>query len=213
MTMHKLFFDEVILHEKLLTKPKELVPVFSLSCAQRLLPFLYCYLNLNIDTLDQKVFFEELVQVGWNAVIMEAVDLKTRKTLLERAEMHAPNEHDAIEAGCPYALDAAIVLMFAIESISRDPIPPALSTARKAYALVDGIVMNNLQPKAFAIDEHALLNSEFVQNELSRQNRDISELGIGDFASNRGNAVARIRQRAIQEGDENIEFLLKRNWS
>lgn len=205
-------FDEEQLRQALEACSDPVSSIAAMSCSQRLFSFLQCYFVQGSPNLEMQQFYERAMQAGWATFDRAWPETNAVEEHIALFQHYLPNEENAIAVGCPYALDAAIVLFRALESIKYDSLTNSIAAMRQAYSLVDGIVVNNTDCASFSIDDLAVESNDIVQQELMRQARDVREL-VHDCSIGLKSIAARLRQRAIQEGDQLWEILAQRNWT
>ena len=181
-------FDEAELVQRLRTLPRNGRIAFAAACAERLLPAFNAFWQTHHDRpaplrgiLDW-VWADPSGEVSFGANADEA--LQTCMALI-------PDEDDEWTDGQPYADDAASSLAYALRAIrSGGAEQEAAWAGRRAYEAVDHFVRHH-----FGIeDEDAIMAHPLMQAELSRQRKDLEDLG-----TSAGDAIHRVRDRAAAD--------------
>lgn len=149
---------------------------FAASCAERLLPFYICYAKR--QDVDSTPYFTALDYI-WNCLDAMKWDENEARRLSLECERTLPNEDDTSKAGCPYAGDAAAAILYCLRFMLSGDQQETIYAARRTYEVADNFVMTR---PAYNIDspddELKILHHPIVQNELSRQLRDLRELQL-----------------------------------
>lgn len=151
---------------------------FAAACAERLLPYYVCYTKQR--GFDSTPYFAALNYI-WGSVGTMKSDGFEVGSLLNECERTLPNEEDAWKAGCPYADDATAAILYCLRYILSGDQQEAIWAAKRAYEVADNFVMTHADYDIDSPDDEIkILHHPVVQNELSRQLRDLCELrGIG----------------------------------
>ena len=109
-----------------------------------------------------------------------------------------PSEEDEPSDEQPYAEDAVVALVYALEARVTQGSQEAAWSARRAYEALDRFVMYDDSGVIVMANEQRLLEHPLVQAELARQKRDLDELrAVGDQDAR--DVAARLRDRAKED--------------
>jgi hypothetical protein len=196
-------FDEAHLRDALSELHERLVGTFAVTCAQRLFPSLVKYFSLRDKPDPALELYEECLAVGWSLAVGGGVDRARLGYLLTGSEREAPETDASWVAGFPYAQDAAIAICYALRSFGLDGVESAVLSAQTAYIVADNVAMRGEVSEIITDEvENRVRNHPAVQNELSRQRRDVEELQLlQENAANWDTAIAACRLRSRVEAD------------
>lgn len=154
---------------------------FAAACAERLLPFYVCYTKQR--GFDPDPYFTAL-DFAWSCVgAMNCDEFEARHLSME-CERTLPNEDDAWKAGCPYAGDATAAILYCLRFILSGDQQDAIWAAKRTYEVADNFVMTHTDYDIDSPDDELkILHHPVVQNELSRQLRDLRELLGADLSA------------------------------
>lgn len=176
---------------------------FAATCSERLLPFYRCYVEEK-NELNDDPYVSALISV-WHCVeTMERYE--NVRDLLEECEAKLPAEEDAWKVGCPYAGDGAAVILYSLRFLFSKDQQEVIWAARRAYEVADNFVCN-LQEQCLGSPngENSILRHPIIQNELTRQLRDLRELECTANDTQEFLAVCiNLKRRA---SEESINFL------
>jgi uncharacterized protein YjaG (DUF416 family) len=169
---------------------------FALLCATRLLPQ---YRRFHEKTRRGDAgAVEELAERLWQHLTSTRMILEDLERAVDRCMELIPNEDEGWdEQSQPYAEDAAAALAYAHRAAVTGDAREAVWASRRAYEAMDHFAGKSTVGSSY--EEKARIQHPAVQAELSRQLRDIAELGQID-ESNRVQSLERLRHRAEQEG-------------
>ena len=185
--MSILQFSEDELAEKLRSINLEYRVAFAAACAERLFA---CYsLYAGLTKTDPKAKVRKALDYGWKYLTDGQYDPNVLDGHIDVVSELLPTdpwrpEMDAAE-------DAAAAVVFMLECLKDDSVQSACWAAGRAYAARDNYIASRMD--GTNIDGDKILSNELVQSELSRQERDISQL-ISQSVS-----VAQLRERSQSE--------------
>lgn len=179
--MEALRYDESSNREALGLLSPPLRVAFALLCASRLT---YAYEHFCERTgRGNAVAFRAAFERLWlDALGVEAMTVTEVADTAELCMRLVPSEEDGWdEETQPYAEDAAAALAYAARArMTNDP-QEAAWAARRVYEAVDRwVLVETGLPVGDASRERAIQQHPRIQAELSRQKRDLAELGMGD---------------------------------
>lgn len=184
--------------------PVRLRAAFAACCAERLLPAYteYCARSGIVPALVERLAFVWAVVLGRRSASAAEVNV----LFYEGTRTRVPPE----ARGTEYAQDAAIAILYALQSIApsgeADVEGPLLAARHVTDALDRYLARSaNIQPDD-PVDTERVTNHDLLRAEVCRQERDLRELsGLLRQKDEWEKALTVLRDRAVQE---HLEFLI-----
>ncbi len=175
---------------------------FAAACAERIFPFYLRYRNLkNLDIDFGMDPYISALDYIWICVgEMDFEEHKARQLLMVCEDV-LPNEDEAWGTGCPYADDATAAVLYCLRFMLSGDQQEAIWAANRAYEVADNFVVNRTDHNIISrANELEILHHPIIQNELSRQLRDLQELHFSSTEINAFQSLCHnLRQRAKKE--------------
>ena len=188
-------FDETRLLKKLASLEVHCRVAFAAACATRLLPVFEEYAGQHAPHDSQ--LLRRALDLVWGSVIEDAWQQNDVEKALESVEKVVPEEADNWTLLHAYAEDAVAATQFSLSAlVSNDPQESAWA-ARRAYSIVDQAATSELVVDFRKADaECRILSHPLVQQELTRQMRDLHDL---EGATRNTATFKRMRDRALSQ--------------
>ena len=200
-------FDEQRLLGMLSILPVELRTTFAAACTQRLMP---CY-----EAFAKKVFFNQETEQFWVPntlkrlwkVLYEEQKLPNKEIpdLIKHTDELVPDGDQTWKVGELYAQDAVAALVYTLEVRLTGSLQNAIFCAQCPYDALDNYVINKFSLDPVKDGEKTILAHPLIQQEFSRQLRDLEELHRALKGPNPKATIKKIHQRAILES---LDFLV-----
>jgi len=194
--MNLLRYDEEVLVQQLNALPLWGKVAFAVACAYRLMPSYARFFSEtgwgNPRLLNDAL--EYSLRHAWDCPIDEG----TIADMIDAVMVVIPDENDVQSQYQPFGEDAGAAVAYVLRTMRTGDSNEAAWAARRAYEAVELLAtrihaLNDSSP----IDEDAILTSRLVQCELSRQQRDISDIAAG--CNDPTHTVERLALRARKE--------------
>jgi len=190
--------DESLLIDTLSQLSENARAAFAAACAERLMPYYVQYAKL-FKKGDPAVLREGLDLV-WEHALDRQPPVKGLQPLAARAMELAPGDGDKWTALNRLAENAAAAVYYCLECRMKGDTKNAVLASRQAYEAVDYLTQNIRHIQFGSREsEEAILRDRLVQDELSRQQRDLELLETGDLNHS---ALHVMKARAEREGTE-----------
>jgi len=192
MRSEMIIFDEGKLRDRLATLPIEGAVTFAACCAERLMPSLIHYANLN-KAFDRDCYLNGM-ELMWLAAAGQHIERK--KLELFEKQCVVPTEDQSWEFGEPYAEDAAAAVIYTIQTWLLNKREYAAFAARRAYEVVDHVITGHMENfPNLESEELAVLSHPSLQRELERQQSDLAKIEACGIALTE-NIVCKLRDKA-----------------
>lgn len=176
---------------------------FAASCAQPLLPWWEAYCR-HAKLLAPQVLGaprDGLAQI-WQYARFEAdLDAEKLNVLIAAIDKNTPSDSEPDSALSPYVEDAASSAIYAIQcALTGDP-QLALYCSNRLYSVYDDIIIHrNEDAYTNEVNELEVLADPLIQNELSRQYRDLELLhNVHGSTNTRASAIDQIYEMSLRE--------------
>jgi uncharacterized protein YjaG (DUF416 family) len=168
-------YDEAAIIEQLERLPENLRVLFAFLVAVRLFPsYLAFHSQTGRGNADE---LRSILERLWADLNGDSMPREEVKQAVDRATDLVPKNDDGDEETQPLAEDAAAALTYALRTRLNGSAQEADWAARTAYEATDHIATKYLELSSIKRDdEQEILASAVVQDELSRQWRDLAEL-------------------------------------
>lgn len=169
---------------------------FALACAQRLLPLYVRYHDVTHE--GDAEFANGAVEDLWRSLRGPSISRDELERLASRAQELVPDgQAVGVSAWHWYAIDAMAALAYAAESQFTDGTDPALWAARQAFEAAELYVRGRDHMDLHSMADVGLVdNDPVVQEELRRQDHDLTILSTETPAVERLIEVRRVAERA-----------------
>jgi uncharacterized protein YjaG (DUF416 family) len=194
-TMAILSFDEPVLRGQLERLPREHRAAFAAACAERLFPG---YVRFSHETGRDPKTLRAALDALWDDLTGRPLSEHELRATVEKCRALVPSEEEESADDQPYAEDAVVALVYALEARMKQSSQEAAWSARRAYEALDHFVMFDDSGVVVTANEQRLLEHPLVQAELARQKVDLDEL-FGAPEQGARDASARLRDRAKED--------------
>ena len=173
------------------------IAAFAASCSERISMAYSGYIGNLAESQAENVIRNALDYV-WNYARTGNRDRSKESSLLHRCENELIDEDEAWGSGYPYAEDATAAAVMCLRLVQTENVDQAVYVARRLYECADNYAVRQIDIDFDnqRIEDEAITHS-VVQEELTRQNRDLDELLKNNLSDS---LIDRLRDRSVHEG-------------
>ena len=190
-------FNDIELKNRLSKLPCCSMVAFSASCAERLLPAYGRYSKqVQLDP-ETSGLFDRCIEMIWSLLQSQLGETREIEEMALACSDNIPEEEMALQAGEPYAADAATAVVFSLKALLSCEPQQAVWSARRAYDAIDNFVAVSAHSElSSSFDEDQILSHPLVQSELERQELDLLILEGQENGASLDEVFQRMRQKA-----------------